>query len=177
MGTWKSRGLRGSNLEEMINHSNQVYQEMGLALIQKIPTPITPIQIDQSSRQITLAYFNQKSTVDYIGVVQGVAVCFDAKECHSDTFRLANVHPHQMVFMENFEAQQGVAFLIIHYTRKNQLYYLPYRELAYYWKRMEEGGRKSISFEEMCKEYPIGQHRDVLVHYLVPLGKDLNERN
>ncbi|RKW30901.1 MAG: Holliday junction resolvase RecU, partial [Lachnoanaerobaculum sp.] len=41
MGTWKSRGLRGSNLEEMINHSNQVYQEMGLALIQKIPTPIT----------------------------------------------------------------------------------------------------------------------------------------
>ena len=28
----------------------------GLALIQKVPTPITPINIDKESRHITLAY-------------------------------------------------------------------------------------------------------------------------
>ena len=43
MGTWNSRGLRGSTLEDMINHSNEVYREKKLALIQKVPTPITPI--------------------------------------------------------------------------------------------------------------------------------------
>ena len=79
MGTWKTRGLRGSTLEEYINYSNEKYREAGLALIQKIPTPITPIEIDKGTRHITLAYFDKKSTVDYIGAVQGIPVCFDAK--------------------------------------------------------------------------------------------------
>ena len=91
MGTWNSRGLRGSTLEDMINHSNEVYRERKLALIQKVPTPITPIAIDKETRHITLAYFDQKSTVDYIGAVQGIPVCFDAKECATDTFALQNI--------------------------------------------------------------------------------------
>ena len=91
MSTWKTRGLRGSVLEEQINRSNDRYREYGLALIQKIPTPITPMEIDRQTKHITLAYFDQKSTVDYIGAVQGVPVCFDAKECAQDTFSLRNI--------------------------------------------------------------------------------------
>ena len=90
MGTWKTRGLRGSTLEDMINMTNESYREKGLALIQKIPTPITPINIDQSTRHITLAYFDKQSTVDYIGTVQGIPVCFDAKECAVTTFPMMN---------------------------------------------------------------------------------------
>lgn len=71
MATWNSRGLRGSTLEDMINKTNEKYRENGLALIQKIPTPITPIKMEPETRHITLAYFEQKSTVDYIGAVQG----------------------------------------------------------------------------------------------------------
>ena len=74
MATWNSRGLRGSALEEMINRTNERYLEKHLALIQKIPTPITPVKIDQSTRHITLAYFEKQSTVDYIGSVQGIPV-------------------------------------------------------------------------------------------------------
>ena len=62
---WVSRGLRGSTLEELINRTNEQYAEKKLALIQKIPTPITPVKMDKSHHQITLAYFEQKSTVDY----------------------------------------------------------------------------------------------------------------
>ena len=90
MATWNSRGLRGSSVEEMINHTNEVYRDQKLALIQKIPTPITPVKFDQQSRHITLAYFDQQSTVDYIGSVQGIPVCFDAKECAKQTFPLQN---------------------------------------------------------------------------------------
>ena len=46
MATWNSRGLRGSGLEDLINRTNESYREKGLALIQKVPTPITPIKID-----------------------------------------------------------------------------------------------------------------------------------
>lgn len=87
-----------------------------------MPTPIKPIRIDQATRHITLAYFDQKSTVDYIGVVQGIPVCFDAKECASERFPLANVHPHQIRFMQEFEEQDGVAFLIIYFKSEDPLY-------------------------------------------------------
>ena len=114
MSTWNSRGLRGSTLEDMINRTNERYLESGLALIQKIPTPITPINIDKNTRHITLAYFDQKSTVDYIGAVQGIPVCFDAKECAVDRFALQNIHEHQVKFMENFEKQGGISFFLIY---------------------------------------------------------------
>ena len=91
MATWNSRGLRGSALEELINFTNDTYLKNHLALIQKIPTPITPIKIDRETRHITLAYFDKKSTVDYIGVIQGIPVCFDAKETAVDTFPLQNI--------------------------------------------------------------------------------------
>ncbi len=176
MSTWNSRGLRGSTLEDMINHSNDAYRRRHLALIQKVPTPITPINIDKDSRHITLAYFNQKSTVDYIGVVQGVPVCFDAKECAADTFPLQNVHGHQIRFMEEFEAQGGVAFLLIHFTGRDEIYYMTFRELYRYWARMEGGGRKSFTYDEMDKSIRIAQCRDILVHYLEGIQKDLDMR-
>ena len=139
MGTWNSRGLRGSTLEEFLNRTNERYLEQGLALIQKIPTPITPVQIDKEHRHITLAYFDQRSTVDYIGAVQGIPVCFDAKECSADTFPLQNIHEHQVNFMEKFEEQEGVSFLIIYFSHRNELYYMTYRELRLFWNRALEG--------------------------------------
>lgn len=176
MATWNSRGLRGSTLEDMINRTNEKYLENGLALIQKIPTPITPIKIDKESRHITLAYFDQKSTVDYIGVVQGIPVCFDAKECATDTFSLQNIHEHQVQFMNHFEEQGGVAFFLIFYTNKDLLYYLPHEMLLYFWKRAEEGGRKSFRFEELNPEYVLPRKQGILVPYLDILQKDLNDR-
>ena len=122
MGTWNSRGLRGSTLEDMVNRTNEWYLEKNLALMQKIPTPITPVRMDKEHRQITLAYFDQRSTIDYIGAVQGIPVCFDAKECVAETFPLQNIHEHQVEFMKNFEKQQGVAFVLIYYSSRNILY-------------------------------------------------------
>ena len=60
MATWNSRGLRGSTLEDLVNRTNEQYREKGLALIQKIPTPITPVRMDKENRHITLAYFEQR---------------------------------------------------------------------------------------------------------------------
>lgn len=176
MGTWKTRGLRGSTLEELINYSNDSYRQKKLALIQKIPTPITPITIEKQSRHITLAYFDQKSTVDYIGAVQGIPICFDAKECCTKTFPLANVHAHQIQFMKEFEAQSGIAFIILHFTAMDEIYYLPFRDLYRFWVRMEEGGRKSIPYDEIDKSFRIGHYQDILVHYLDMIQKDLDWR-
>ena len=161
----------------MINHTNEIYREKKLALIQKIPTPITPITIEKSTRHITLAYFDQKSTVDYIGAVQGIPVCFDAKECAVKTFPLQNVHEHQIRFMKEFEEQGGIAFIILHFTVLDEMYYMPFRDLEKFWKRMEAGGRKSFTYDEIDKTYQIRASRDILVHYLETIQKDLTERD
>lgn len=176
MATWKSRGLRGSTLEELINRTNEKYMDAGLALIQKIPTPITPIKMDKESRHITLAYFEQKSTVDYIGAVQGIPVCFDAKECAADTFSLQNIHEHQVEFMRKFEKQGGMAFFLIYYTHKDVFYYLPFEMLDFFWQRAKNGGRKSFRYEELNPEYVLPKKHGVLVPYLDMLQKDLEDR-
>jgi recombination protein U len=177
MPTWNSRGLRGSTLEDMLNRTNEKYLANGLALIQKIPTPITPINIDKESRHITLAYFDQKSTVDYIGAVQGIPVCFDAKECNTDTFPLANIHEHQVRFMEQFEKQDGIAFILIAYTHRDQFYYLRFSELKRFWNRAENGGRKSFRIEELEEDYFLPEVSGVLIPYLNMLQKDLASRD
>ena len=177
MATWNSRGLRGSTLEDMINRTNEKYADNGLALIQKVPTPITPIKMDKEKRQITLAYFEQKSTVDYIGAVQGYPVCFDAKECAVDTFSLQNIHEHQMEFMRKFEAQGGISFFLIFYSHKDLFYYLPYEMMRFFWERAKEGGRKSFRFEELNPEYVLPKKHGILVPYLDMLQKDLEDRD
>ena len=144
--------------------------------MQKIPTPITPVEFDAESRTIKLAYFEQKSTVDYIGAVQGIPVCFDAKECAVDTFTLANIHEHQVAFMEEFERQGGVAFFIIHYTHKDLFYYLTFKKLKTFWQRHEDGGRKSFRFEELDEDFFIHPRPGLFVPYLDLLQKDLNLR-
>lgn len=176
MATWNSRGLRGSGFEELINMTNDIYREKGLALVQKIPTPITPVEIDKATRHITLAYFEKDSTVDYIGVVQGIPICFDAKECHTDTFPMQNIHEHQVRFMEEFEKQGGVSFLLISFTTRNEFYYLPFRVLKEYVDRIETGHAKNFKFAELDPKYFIKPEGAALVHYLEALNTDLVER-
>ena len=176
MATWNTRGLRGSTLEDMVNRTNEKYAEAGLALIQKIPTPITPVKMDKESRQITLAFFDQKSTVDYIGVVQGIPVCFDAKECAADTYSLANIHEHQIDFMRKFEKQKGIAFIILMYTGKDECYYIPFRDIAKFSERAKNGGRKSFRYDEVDKSYLIKQTGGVPLHFLEQLQMDLSSR-
>ncbi|MGI6081045.1 MAG: Holliday junction resolvase RecU [Candidatus Avilachnospira sp.] len=175
MATWKGHGLRGSTLEDLINRTNEAYRVRRLGLIQKIPTPITPVDMN-ASRQITLAYFDKKSTVDYIGAVQGIPVCFDAKECAVDTFPLQNLHEHQVKFMEEFEGQGGIAFIILFYTARDEMYYMPFSDIKKFWDRMEKGGRKSFTYEELDKSYRIQAKGEYLCHYLEALGKDVEGR-
>ncbi|MBP3620648.1 MAG: Holliday junction resolvase RecU [Lachnospiraceae bacterium] len=176
MATWNSRGLRGSTLEDLINHTNELYRQKGLGLVQKIPTPITPVKIDKENGNISLAYFEKDSTVDYIGVVQGVPICFDAKECAVDTFSLRNIHEHQVNFMEEFEKQQGISFLIIMFTGKNEFYYMRFKELKKYLDRIKDGHAKNFKYDELDPEYFIKPESGAMVHYLRGLQKDLEER-
>lgn len=176
MAAWNSRGLRGSTLEDYINMTNEKYLANHLGLIQKIPTPITPIRMNKETRQITLAYFGQKSTVDYIGVIQGIPVCFDAKECATDTFSIHNIHEHQINFMKEFELQDGISFIILYFSTRDEFYYVPFSDIIRFWGRSENGGRKSFTYKEINQNFRIYANQGIPVHYLETIQKDIELR-
>ncbi len=176
MATWNSRGLRGSTFETLINDTNDYYRKHKLALVQKIPTPITPLEFNSDKHLITKAYFEKDSTVDYIGVVQGIPVCFDAKECHSDTFSMQNIHEHQYQFMKEFDKQNGISFFLIMFTERNDYYYLRFSEFEEFVKRMEHGHPKNFKYTELDDDYFLKSANGVLVPYLDGIQKDLDFR-
>ena len=98
MGYWNSRGLRGSGFEELINFSNDIYRQKNIALIQKIPTPITPIEVDNKKHTITLAYFDKQSTVDYINTAQGITLCLYSKKTDKKNIPIQYLHYNQTEF-------------------------------------------------------------------------------
>jgi len=174
---WKTRGLRGSAFEEMIDMTNLLYVQRGLSIIQKIPTPITPVEVDNKARTITSAYFDKKSTVDFIGVAQGLAICFDAKETKQLNLPLRNIHLHQIEFMENFRKQQGVSFLLVHFQAKGEIFLLPSEELSKYHKQAQNGGRKSIPYADFNPAYIVPNKNGFPVHYLVAVNEYLKGTN
>jgi len=170
MPHWNTRGLRGSAFEELIDLTNRLYSQKGLAIIQKVPTPITPITVDNKARTITSAYFEKKSTVDFIGVAQGLAICFDAKETRQTSLPLRNIHSHQIEFMESFRAQKGVSFLLVHFQAKNEIFLLPCEDLARLHKAAARGGRKSIPYDAFNPAYIVPNESGFPVHYLVAVN-------
>jgi len=171
MPYWNTRGLRGSAFEEMIVLTNQLYARHKLALIHKVPTPITPVEVDNKARTITSAYFEKRSTVDFIGVAQGIAICFDAKETGEKNLPLKNIHAHQIQFMESFREQKGISFILVHFSAKGEFFLLPSERLAEFHAASENGGRKSIPYAAFDQGLRVYNEGGFPVHYLVAVNK------
>lgn len=176
LGYWNSRGLRGSFLEDSINFTNDLYRKRGIGVVQKIPTPITPVEVNNEKRTITLAYFDQKSTVDYIGVAQGIPICFDAKETAQKSLPIQNIHEHQIDFMADFQKQRGVSFLIVYFSDVDEYYFLPFEVLKIFWDKSKHGGRKSIPYSAFDKDYIIKNDGGSVLNYLETVNTYLIKR-
>lgn len=146
-----SASNRGMNLENDINLSNEWYTEQGLALITKRPTPINIVKVDYSrGARITDAYFEKQSTTDYNGVYKGKYLDFEAKNTKSKTsFPLSNIEAHQILHLKRVIGQGGIAFFIIQFQTRNEVYLLDASFVIHFW---EHGERKSIPYETFQKD-------------------------
>lgn len=149
-GSYSNRGM---TLEEDLNATNDYYRDQKIAVIHKKPTPIQIVQVDYPNRSAAVikeAYFKLASTTDYNGVYKGKYIDFEAKETQNTTsFPLKNFHQHQIQHMEEVIHQGGICFVILRFTRFEHVYLLEAQHLLTYWERMKNGGRKSITKEEI----------------------------
>jgi recombination protein U len=146
-------GKRGMTFEEDINETNQYYLDQGIAVIHKKPTPIQIVNVDYPKRSAAVikeAYFKQASTTDYNGVYKGRYIDFEAKETkQQSSFPLRNFHEHQIVHMREVMNQKGICFVLLRFSLTEEVFYLETKKLLIFWDRMNNGGRKSITKEEI----------------------------
>lgn len=149
--TNKQKANLGTDFETKINDSNTYYLNKGLASIYKKPTPIQIVKVDYPSRnkaRITEAYYKTPSTTDYNGIYQGFYVDFEAKCCHSTSFSFGHIYPHQIEHLHTIERMGGIAFLIIEFPLKKEVFILPEHILYQKYQASLSGGRKSISYQD-----------------------------
>ena len=164
--TLLSAANRGMSLEEDINLSNDFYRDAGIALINKRPTPINIVKVDYTrGARITDAYFEKQSTTDYNGVYKGRYIDFEAKNTKSTTsFPLSNISEHQIVHLKNVLKHGGIAFFIISFQMKDEIYLL---DASFVIDFYEHGKRKSIPYDVFTKEgVLIKQDYSPRLHYL-----------
>ncbi|MBU8879060.1 Holliday junction resolvase RecU [Bacillus sp. FJAT-29790] len=162
---------RGMTLEEDINETNEYYLAHGIASIHKKPTPVQIVQVDYPKRSAAVikeAYFKQASTTDYNGVYKGKYIDFEAKETQNLTsFPLKNFHDHQVKHMETILEQNGICFVLLRFSSTEEIFLLEAHHLLFFWKRMMDGGRKSMTKEEIEKNgHPISLGYQPRIDYI-----------
>lgn len=137
---------RGKQLEQLIDRTNDAYRKNGIADIRKVPTPFKPLRLKGG---LVTGHFMKPDWVDYVGVYNGKAICLEAKQTKGKSLPLANIHQQQLDFMESWYKNGSEVFLIVSFTDYDKYYLLPFFNLKEAVNRQLEGGRKSISLNEM----------------------------
>ncbi len=146
-----SASNRGMDLESDINLSNEWYRNQDIAVITKRPTPINIVKVDYSrGARITDAYFEKQSTTDYNGIYKGRYIDFEAKNTKSKTsFPLSNIEQHQIDHLKRVIRHGGIAFFIIQFQSRQEVYLLDASFVINFW---ENGERKSIPYDVFLKD-------------------------
>ncbi|RHM59760.1 MULTISPECIES: Holliday junction resolvase RecU [Coprobacillaceae] len=138
---------RGMHLEEDINLSNEYYLSHDIAVIHKKPTPIQIVKVQYPARtaaKIVEAYFKTPSTTDYNGLYKGKYIDFEAKETKTMSFPFVNISTHQINHLDAIIRHQGIAFVIIAFTRVNEVYLI---DASYIIEAYRYGKRQSMKYE------------------------------
>lgn len=129
---YKSRGM---SFESRINKTNDYYTRNKIASIIKRPTPIKVISVDESTKLITKAVFLEDSTTDYNGIFQGHYIDFEAKSTTNKTsFPLSNLEEHQYEHLKLVDEMNGISFLLIEFSKLDEIYLLPFKKLEAFIK-------------------------------------------
>ena len=70
----------------------------------------------------------------YSGVYNGYYIDFEAKETKQKrAIPMKNFHPHQIQHMEQVLAQQGICFVLLHFSSQQETYLLPAFDLIRFY--------------------------------------------
>lgn len=153
MSKVKKTYYRGLKFEKMLEATNEYYEDEGICLVKKKPTPIQVLKTDKG--RIVSAFYKGKSELDFSGVIKGgLHLDFDTKNTKSTTsFPFKIESEHQIVYMKDAEKFGSIAFYLINFENLKRMFILRYEDMVKYLK--EYPNKKSIHFpyiEEQLKD-------------------------
>ncbi|MFD2330640.1 Holliday junction resolvase RecU [Cohnella sp. GCM10020058] len=144
-----SHANRGAAFEAMINHCNMRYENAGIALINKRPTPV---KILSARGNRVTACLQQASTVDYDGFYRQRGIAFEAKSiAEGARFPLDKLQQHQFDYLSKAHYIGNVpSFLLVEYAEHRAVFLLPFVKLEMIWKAQSSvRGSRSIHIADM----------------------------
>ena len=135
---------RGMDFEHAVNLSCSYYEDNGIALLYKRPTPIKILKTDYKHARITDAVFEKQSNTDYNGVYKGRYIDFECKETLSKTsIPFHNIPVHQIKHLKKVILHGGIAFFLIYFKTLNEVYLV---DSSFVIDAYEKKERSSISY-------------------------------
>lgn len=115
----------GMDFEKDISRSCDYFREKGLADIYKRPTPIRIVKMSKEKPgMIQEAYFEAKSTTDYVGIYKGKYIDFECKETIHDEVPYHMIREQQYEHLRFVLKLGGIGFFLVCFKTVQEVYLL-----------------------------------------------------
>lgn len=113
----------GMNFEKDVSASCDFYRLSNIAIIYKRPTPIRIVKMSKDNKgMISEAYFEAKSTTDYVGIYKGKYIDFECKETIHDTVPYHMIREQQYRHLQSIISLGGIGFFLVSFKMYQQVY-------------------------------------------------------
>ncbi|MFA6624380.1 MAG: Holliday junction resolvase RecU [Bacilli bacterium] len=115
----------GMVFESEISKTCDFYREKNLADLYKRPTPIKVVKMSKTHPgMICEAYFQEKSTTDYVGIYKGKYIDFECKETIHDSIPYHMIREQQYDHLRFVQSLGGIGFFLVSFKAKAEVYLL-----------------------------------------------------
>ena len=99
------------------------YRSKGIADIYKRPTPIKVVKMSKTKPgMIEEAYFEAKSTTDYVGIYKGKYIDFECKETIHDSVPYHMIREQQYDHLSFILSLGGIGFFLVSFKSYQEVY-------------------------------------------------------
>lgn len=113
----------GMSFEKDISSSCDYYRLNNIAVIYKRPTPIKIVKMSKENKNmISEAYFEAKSTTDYVGIYKGKYIDFECKETIHDAVPYHMIRQQQYEHLKSIINLGGIGFFLVSFKKYQQVY-------------------------------------------------------
>lgn len=134
----------GMYLETIINNTAIFYKKNKTCLLFKRNVPIKIIKNNQVN---IIGKIVEKSESDFYGVYKGLYFDFEAKQTNKDVFYLTYLKEHQFNHLILVDELKGISFLLIYFSKYDEFYAIPTKQLIDWNKNITREWCKKIAFE------------------------------
>lgn len=118
----------GMGFEADIEKCCDFYREKGIADFYKRPTPIKVVKMSKEHPgMISEAYFQEKSTTDFVGIYKAKYIDFECKETKHDRVPYSMIREQQYRHLDFILKLGGVGFFLVSFRTYQEVYLMPAR--------------------------------------------------